>query len=815
MRKSRVALAVVLGMTLFGCASGPDPASPPPRAERPTYELGERWIRSDGIYDLTRIEDDRYVFTSSGGREIQLNRDLAISKVAAGQGFLQFVARPSLSWPLQLGQTSSVQGPVLRANLGRNPAATDFGGNLPVQTTLSVDAYEEIRVAAGTFKAFRISVAIQSLGDRFGGNRFRFWYAPEVRQLVKGESLFLSGMNFEVVALEPNSEARRPPLQAILEEPADQARVTADRVLVVGKVTGGQGITLVTLTLNAVEVARLDEGAEPKAIVRLNHAVTLRPGQNVLLVTATDAAGETRQAARTVFYEPVPRQASTATRWAALRGALAAWGGAHRVIGPGAGVAQTPPPAAFQLTLSTPRDQARVDQDAIALAGLVTSGQGVRRALVTLNGREMIRIDEPTPVRSLPLNALLTLREGQNTIVVTATEADGLHHQEVRTVHYEPRAPLALTIRYPEDGARLTDEQTVLAAILTAGRGVARVSVLLNGTEVHQQTERAPQRSLALAVPLVVRPGANTIVVSASDPDGTVRQEIRTVILDRTRAAAAAPPPAPPPRPQPERWAVVVGAGQYEDSGIPRLRYTVPDAEAVYQLLTGPGGFKREHVLLLTDRTERKPTLRNLKWALGTFLARSARKDDTVVIFFAGHGAPEVDPRGLERDGIAKYLVPIDADLDDLYATALPMDELQTIFSRIEAERVVVLLDACYSGGAGGRTFLAKRTRSTALDDLFLERLTRAKGRAILTAARPSELSLELPELGHGLFTYYLLNGLRGAADVNRDDIVSLQELYEYVEQQVVQKSRAVGANQHPVFKGELEGALPLMKVAR
>src|SRR5262249_20345615 len=161
-------------------------------------------------------------------------------------------------------------------------------------------------------------------------------------------------------------------------------------------------------------------------------------------------------------------------------------------------------------------------------------------------------------------------------------------------------------------------------------------------------------------------------------------------------------------------------------------------------------------------------------------------KDDTVVIFFAGHGAPEVDPRGLERDGLAKYLIPLDADLDDLYGSALPMDELQTIFNRIEAERVVVLLDACYSGGAGGRTFLAKPTRPTTLDDLSLEPLPPAKRRATPPAARPSTLPLEPPDLGHGLFTSYLLDGLRGAADANRDGLVTLQELYEYVEQQVV-----------------------------
>ena len=72
---------------------------------------------------------------------------------------------------------------------------------------------------------------------------------------------------------------------------------------------------------------------------------------------------------------------------------------------------------------------------------------------------------------------------------------------------------------------------------------------------------------------------------------------------------------------------------------------------------------------------------------------------------------------------------------------------------------------------------------------------------------------MELAELGHGVFTYYLVQGLQGAADLNKDGIVTLQELYEYVEQQVTQKSRAVGGNQHPVMKGEMEGALPLVKV--
>jgi len=369
--------------------------------------------------------------------------------------------------------------------------------------------------------------------------------------------------------------------------------------------------------------------------------------------------------------------------------------------------------------------------------------------------------------------------------------------------------PLAVSFRNPSDQDTVRDPSLIVTGAASSSKGIARVVVTLNGAEVHRQSESGAPKSVVVSVPVTFVAGANTLTLTAAEPDGTVRQDVRTVVF----APAATGPVAPPAPVTREQWAVVIGAGQYDSAAIPRLRYAVPDAEAVYRTLTGPGGFAKDHVVLLTDNAERKPTLRNIRWALGTFLARSARKDDTVVIFFAGHGAPETELRGAERDGLAKYLIPVDADPDDLYSTALPMDEIKTIFERIESERVVAFLDACYSGAAGGRTFASLKTRATNVDDLFLERLTRSKGRAIITASRPTEVSIELGELGHGIFTYYLVQGLQGAADGNHDGIVSLQELYEYVEQQVAQKSRAVGGNQHPVMKGEMEGVLPLVRV--
>ena len=493
---------------------------------------------------------------------------------------------------------------------------------------------------------------------------------------------------------------------------------------------------------------------------------------------------------------------------------------APTVAAPPSAVAAVPPessarpPGAFRITISTPANQVRVDQETVTFAAVVYGGTGVRQVLVTANGVELWRQDNRTQQPSMAVNLPVKLAEGQNTLVVTAAETDGTMHQEMRTIHHEKLMPLAVDVRYPEDRSRVTDEASVVAAVARSSKGISRITVTLNGTEVHQQEERSPQKTMAVSAPLTLREGANAIVITAREPDGAARQEVRTVILERAKPVAPIAPPAPPAPPPSTQWAVIIGVGGYESSAVPRLRYSVADADAVYQTLVS-SGFKKENILLLTDKTERKPTLRNIKWALGTFLARSAHKDDLVMIYFAGHGASEVDQRGIERDGLSKYLVPVDADPDDLYSTALPMDEMQNVLARIEAERITVFLDACYSGAAGGRTFASTKTRAVTVDDIFLDRLTRSKGRAIVTASRPSELSIELAELGHGIFTYYLVRGLQGYADNNRDGIVSLQELYEYLAQEVSRKSRQVGGNQHPMMKGEMEGVLPLTRAGK
>jgi hypothetical protein len=90
-----------------------------------------------------------------------------------------------------------------------------------------------------------------------------------------------------------------------------------------------------------------------------------------------------------------------------------------------------------------------VDQESVTLAGLVASGKGVSRVVVTVNGIEVSRLEEQKPQRVLAVNLSLKLRDGENIFVITTTAADGMVHQEVRTVHYEKRVPLAVDFPLP------------------------------------------------------------------------------------------------------------------------------------------------------------------------------------------------------------------------------------------------------------------------------------------------------------------------------------------------------------------------------
>jgi hypothetical protein len=245
-----------------------------------------------------------------------------------------------------------------------------------------------------------------------------------------------------------------------------------------------------------------------------------------------------------------------------------------------------------------------------------------------------------------------------------------------------------------------------------------------------------------------------------------------------------------------ERWAVIVGIGNYRSDEIPDLKFAGDDAEAVFRFLTSPaaGPFEEDHVVFLRDEDATGDALRE---ALFVFLQQAA-KDDLVIIYFAGHGAP--DPR--RPDNL--YLLPYDAELGSLAATGFPMWDVKTALRRqIEAERVIVFADACHAAGtqeglydenpiAGGFSQLFSPSR-----------------RLIMTAADTNEYSFEDARWGgHGVFTHFLMEGLEGAGDGNGNGIVTFNEAYQYVSRMVAQ---ATEGRQNPQVSGF--GDIPLAVV--
>jgi uncharacterized caspase-like protein len=240
----------------------------------------------------------------------------------------------------------------------------------------------------------------------------------------------------------------------------------------------------------------------------------------------------------------------------------------------------------------------------------------------------------------------------------------------------------------------------------------------------------------------------------------------------------------------PQQWAVVIGISEYQNPTIKNLSYADRDARDFAEFLKSPagGGYDPERMKVLLNKDA---TLQNVKQALYNFLRQTIDKD-LVVIYFAGHGAPEpANPNN-------NYLLTYDTDPTSLETTAFPMWDVNTALTRyIPSRRVVVFTDACHSGGISSD--LATRGVSltgTNLINQYLSDLSKSKeGTIVFTASQAGEVSQELDTFGHGVFTYFLLKGLKGEADINNDYTVTIGELMDYVEQNVERQTKG---NQHP-----------------
>ena len=253
-----------------------------------------------------------------------------------------------------------------------------------------------------------------------------------------------------------------------------------------------------------------------------------------------------------------------------------------------------------------------------------------------------------------------------------------------------------------------------------------------------------------------------------------------------------------------KRWALLVGIADYPSPAgyaMQPLKATVRDVNALATFLLDPqkGQFEPDHVFTLTDgQATRREILINLNE-----IARQVAPEDMVLLYFSGHGYRP-------NDSDSTYLIPFDFDMRDIDTTCIDFADIATKIRQMEASKVVVILDACHSGGV--KPVGARTSGSSGLVERYLTAFEQSEGRALLLSSDESEVSWETPE--NGVFTRFLLEALNGKADANEDGIVTFTEAALYVEQAVPQYTREHFPRvQKPTRRyelGQIRGDIPL-----
>jgi tetratricopeptide (TPR) repeat protein len=223
-------------------------------------------------------------------------------------------------------------------------------------------------------------------------------------------------------------------------------------------------------------------------------------------------------------------------------------------------------------------------------------------------------------------------------------------------------------------------------------------------------------------------------------------------------------------------YAIVIGIEQYRQK-LPKADFAVNDALTVANYLSKVMGYPEQNIITLTGEHAAKSDLEKYfeKW-----LWNNVEKDSTVFVYFSGHGAPN------PKTGDA-YLVPYDGDPSFIEQTGYSLKRLYESLNKLQAKEIIVALDSCFSG-AGGRSVLAKGARPLVMNlrsDVVL-----SKNMTVLSASSSDQTSSTYDEKGHGLFTYFMLKGIKNEDVVRPDGSIKMDDLFDYIKPQVERIAR-------------------------
>ena len=236
--------------------------------------------------------------------------------------------------------------------------------------------------------------------------------------------------------------------------------------------------------------------------------------------------------------------------------------------------------------------------------------------------------------------------------------------------------------------------------------------------------------------------------------------------------------------------ALIIGIEQYDQS--PNASYANLDAKYFFDYARRGFGIKKQNIKILVDKDA---SLSKTYSAIFKWLPGKIKSNETdLIIFFSGHGLAS-------SDGKAKYILPSDADPDLLSKTALSRSELFNQIIELNPKSVTMFFDTCYSGvSRDEETLLASAKPLRIVSDTNNEI---PDNFTIFTASKAEQISSGLKEAKQGIFSYYLMKGLEGKADANKDKDITNGELLAYMDQNVSDKALVLGRQQNPMLLGD------------
>ena len=242
--------------------------------------------------------------------------------------------------------------------------------------------------------------------------------------------------------------------------------------------------------------------------------------------------------------------------------------------------------------------------------------------------------------------------------------------------------------------------------------------------------------------------------------------------------------------------ALIIGIQNYKR--VPKAEFASDDAIVFYDYAVRALGVKPENIkLLIDDKADEVDILSALKSWLPLKVNQS--KTD-VYVFYSGHGLPS-------NDGKSLYMLPYSADKEFIERTAISQQELMASLQSAKPKSVTLFFDACYSGQTRQGDNLLEGIKPLSVG--ILER-TFPSNFSVFTAAAPDQIASASAALKHGLFSYYLMKGLEGDADINKDGSITAKELHDFIKQMVSRQSSGLNRLQEPQFVGDLDRAIVL-----